>query len=116
MERNAETAITPLNLRKKLFLVSVTTILSALLGLVIAEITIRRTSKLGYVTPEIIKSRSLQYSPSLFARHVFPQKEVRAYGEWTNSPEFHINENGYRGHSFAATKPEGVIRIMIYGG
>ncbi len=116
MERNAETAIPSLSLRKKLLLVSVATISSALLGLVIAEITIRHTSRLGYVTPETLKNRSLQYSPALFARHVFPQKEVRAYGEWSNSPEFYINDNGYRGHSFAATKPEGVIRIIIYGG
>src|SRR5436309_12435548 len=49
MERNAETAITPFSLRKKLLLVSVATISSALLGLVIAEITIRHTSRLGYV-------------------------------------------------------------------
>src|SRR6266581_2877038 len=104
MERNAETAIPSLSLRKKLLLISVATISSALLGLVIAEITIRHTSKLGYVTPETLKNRSLQYSPALFARHVFPQKEVRAYGELSDSPESYINDNGYRGHGFAATK------------
>ena len=76
MERNAETAVPSLSLRKKLLLVSVATIVSALLGLAIAETTIRY--RLAHVTPEIIKNRSLQYSPSLFARHVFPQKEVRA--------------------------------------
>jgi len=81
-----------------------------------AEITIRIASKSEYITPEIVKSRSLQYSPALFARHVFPQKEVRAYAEWANSPELHINDMGYRGHSFSATKPDGVVRIIIYGG
>ena len=115
MERN-EAAAPSLSLRKRLLFAFVVLVFSALLGLLIAEITIRLTSKSGYVTPEIIKNRSLQYSPALFARHVFPQKEVRAYGDWPNSPEFYINENGYRGHSFAATKPDGVIRIIIYGG
>jgi len=27
-----------------------------------------------------------------------------------------INEKGYRGHNFETKKPDGVIRIMVYGG
>jgi lysophospholipase L1-like esterase len=116
MERNAETLVPSLSLRKKLLFASAVTIASVLLGLIIVEATIRKTSKLGYVTPEIIKNRSLPYSPALFARHIFPEKEVRAYGEWGGPTQYYINKNGYRGHDFAVTKPEGVIRIMIYGG
>ena len=93
-------------------------LVAALLTLSISELYVRRTSKLGYVTPEILKNRSVQYAPSLFARHVFPQKDLRAYGgEGPNGSIFyHINEKGYRGHNFDLNKPAGKIRIIFYGG
>jgi hypothetical protein len=102
--------------RKKLLLIAVITIGSGLLGLVLAEMTVRYTSKSGYVTPEIIRNRTVQYSPAVFARHVFPQKEVRAYFDWAGTIKYYINANGYRGHGFSVTKPPGVIRVIIYGG
>jgi hypothetical protein len=102
--------------RKRLLLIAVITIGSVLLGLVLAEITVRKTSKAGYVTPEIVRNRSLRYSPAVFARNVFPQTEARAYADWAGTIKYYINDNGYRGHGFAFTKPPGVIRIMIYGG
>jgi hypothetical protein len=79
--------------------------------------TFRYTPKAGYVTPEIIKNRSLRYSPALFARNVFPQKEARTYADWAGTTiNYYINDHGYRGHAFSVTKPPGVIRIIIYGG
>lgn len=104
--------------KKKISFTLILMLVAALLALSIAELYVRRTSKLGYVTPEILKDRSVQYVPSLFARHVFPQKDLRAFGgEGPNGSIFyHINEKGYRGHNFELKKPAGKIRIIFYGG
>jgi len=104
---------------KKKFLFTLTlALVAALLALAIAELYVRRTSKLGYITPEILKNRSVQYIPSLFARHVFPQQDVLAYGAGgpNGSIFYHINERGYRGHNFELNKPAGKTRIIFYGG
>lgn len=106
----------PLSLRKKLVFTSAVTALTLALGLAAGEAWVRHTSP--YVTPELMRRHSLQYAPALFARHVFPQKEQRTYdtGDISNGIEFHINEKGYRGRDFSARKPDGVIRIIFYGG
>jgi lysophospholipase L1-like esterase len=59
----------------------------------------------------MLRAKSLQYSPSLFARHVFPLKE-----QMINERGWFINEKGYRGKIFSQKKDEGVIRIIVYGG
>lgn len=106
-----------LTLKKRLLLTLMTTVLSLGAALVAAETVVRLTSGGVYVTPEILKNRNLQYAPALFARHVFPQKEMRAQiKEVDNKLEYYINERGYRGRTFSVPKPGGVIRIMIYGG
>jgi hypothetical protein len=106
-----------LPLRKKVLFTLMVTAAALVLGLAAAEVLVRLTSPGGYVTPEILKGRNLQYSPALFARHVFPQREVRALiKEVDNKIEYYINERGYRGRAFSVPKPGGVIRIMIYGG
>jgi hypothetical protein len=111
-------AASPLSFKKKISFTLVLMLVAALLALAIAELYVRRTSKLGYVTPGILKDRSVQYVPSLFARHVFPQKELRAYGgEGPNGSIFYyINDKGYRGRNFELNKPAGNTRIIIYGG
>lgn len=115
MEKNVVTSIHRLSLKKRLIFASAVTIVSGLLAMAVAEMFIRRTS--DYVTPEIIRNRSLQYAPALFARHVFPQKELTVYSEEESyRGEYYINEKGYRGHSFSVPKPQGVIRIVFYGG
>ena len=107
-----------LSLKKKLLFSALPTLVVLVLALVAAEIFVRQTSKLGYVTPEIIRQRSLQYEPSLFARHVFPQRAQTAYGGETfgEGRVYSINSRGYRGPEFTVPKPVGVIRIIIYGG
>lgn len=110
-------AAPPLTLKKKLLFTLTTTVMALVVASVAAEMVVRLTFRSGYVTPEILKNRNLQYSPALFARHVFPQKEVRALiKEVDNGTEYYINERGYRGHDFSVPKPSGTIRIMIYGG
>jgi lysophospholipase L1-like esterase len=109
---------TQLSLRKKLvFTVVVTALAAVILGLA-GEIYVRRTSEYGYITPEIMRERSLQYTPVVFARHAFPQKELNAYGGVTVQENLtdHINTRGYRGPEFAVPKPAGTTRIIFYGG
>jgi len=107
-----------LSLRKRTLFTLTLMLVVGLLAFAISEWYVRRTSKLGYVTPQILKDRSVQYVPSLFSRHVLPQKELRAYGgEGPNGSIFYyINEKGYRGHNFEWNKPAGKIRIIFYGG
>jgi len=107
-----------LSLKKKAGFTLVLVTVVGLLALTVAEFYVRRTSKLGYVTPEIFRDRSLQYAPSLFARYVFPRRELHAYGGQgpNGSVFYHINKLGYRGHEFEPNKPDGKIRLIFYGG
>jgi lysophospholipase L1-like esterase len=82
--------------------------------LALGEVYFRYFSTAGYVTPEILKSRSLQYVPSRFSKQVFAQKEMSASG-W-DGVEYRINARGYRGHDFEVPKPPGTVRIVVYGG
>lgn len=82
--------------------------------LILAELGFLMFSKHRFLTPEEYRDVSLQYAPSIFSRHVFPQKEVMA--ERGQTRRYYINEKGYRGQPFATVKPEGTIRIMFYGG
>jgi hypothetical protein len=108
----------PLSLKKRIAFTLVLVSVVGLLALTLAELYVRRTSKLGYVTPEIFRDRSLQYEPALFARFIFPRRELHAYGGEgpDGSVFYHINKLGYRGHEFEPNKPDGKIRIMFYGG
>lgn len=77
-------------------------------------------SRYAQFSPEILKSKSLQYEPTVFARHAFPQK-VQSFVDkiWKTPvgfPIYHINDKGYRGFDFIAQKPEGLTRIIFYGG
>ena len=83
--------------------------MSILVAILLGEAQTRFTKE--YVTPEIIKERSLQYAPSLFARHVFPlKKQIIEKRGWL------INSKGYRGDDFSQNKNEGTIRVIVYGG
>lgn len=97
------------SLRRKVLFVIITLFLSMLFALLLGEAYVRLTKE--YVTAEIIRAKSLQYSPSLFARHVFPLKEqvIKEKG-WL------INAKGYRGKDFSRKKEDGTIRVMVYGG
>jgi hypothetical protein len=99
---------------------------------IIGEIYVRWISSCDYITPEILKrkkdSTNLIYTASLFSRHVFPQKEhfvkysisdtfrFDLKEGFEDSVKWYINAKGYRGSDFSVTKPEGKIRIIVYGG
>jgi len=89
-------------------------ILTCAAAFLLAEVCVRWFSAYGYVTPEIMRARSLQYSGAVLARHIFPQKEQFVVG--LNGAKFHINSEGYRGRAFAVAKPQGTTRVIIYGG
>jgi lysophospholipase L1-like esterase len=95
---------------------SITVSFAFLLG--VSELGIRLFVNNGDVTPEILRDRSVQYDPAVFARHVFKQEE-RTITHASGSKKgvvWEINEKGYRGPNFEMEKPEGVIRIIVYGG
>ncbi len=100
--------------------------------IIIGEGYFRLFSPDGHLTPEILKSKientNLIYAPSLFSRHVFQQKEhlvkysisdsfrFKLEDGFEDSVKWYINEKGYRGPNFSVIKPEGTIRIIVYGG
>ncbi len=91
-----------LSLEKKLFFTLIMTAIGGTLALSVAEIIVRYTSNSRYDTPETLKKRTLEYAPALFARHIFPRKELHATNEDENNlVEYYINEKGYRGHNFS---------------
>lgn len=88
------------------------TLLAVLVGLLLAEVYVRVTG--DYWALYQFRERSLEYEPSLFARNVFPRRTQNAQRD----PDVHyrINEHGFRGESFPLEKPDGTVRVMIYGG
>lgn len=116
VKENAEASVDRLSLKKRLFFTLLVSVIGLALALVVAEIVVRQT-RAPYPTPETVKNRTLEYAPSLFARHVFPPKALRASNEDEVNPvEYYINDKGYRGRNFSTRKPEGTIRIIFYGG
>ena len=77
-----------------------------------------------YNTPETVRENSLQYLPSLFARHRLKlNTRVRVdrawglrIGEEPTAREYFINEHGYRGQSFSLRKKVGIRRMVVLGG
>ncbi|MBN1695284.1 SGNH/GDSL hydrolase family protein [candidate division WOR-3 bacterium] len=97
------------SLKKRIIFSIIAILLCAFCVLSLGEVYIRLTRE--YCTPEIMKSRSLEYSPALFAVHVFPLKEQNIEKEgWL------INSKGYRGKDFSQKKDDEIIRVIVYGG
>jgi hypothetical protein len=103
-----------LTTRRKLLFTFILFGLMLFIALMGAEIFIRLTSPYGYVTPETLKAAIPDYQPAVFARHVIRQHAQTAIVNGV--VQFRINSHGYRGAEFTDTKPEGVTRIMFYGG
>lgn len=100
------------SLSKKVLFIAILIILPVGIIVIFGEFYFRYLSNTGYITPEILKTRTLQYKPALFCRHVL-EKEQNVTVE---NIEYYINEKGYRGHDFSVNKPKETIRIIIYGG
>jgi len=106
--------MTKYSFKKALVFTLLPVMTATLLGLVAGELYLRHFSRYGYVTPQVLKGKSLQYVPSLFSRYVLDRKAADVDG-W-NHHQYHINSRGYRGPEFAEQKAPGTIRIMFYGG
>jgi len=85
---------------------------SAVLAVLVAEIFVRLRT--DYSTPALERERLPKYETAVFARHVFARE--RDTIEFKNGSVIDINAKGYRGPDFAADKPPGTIRMMVYGG
>jgi lysophospholipase L1-like esterase len=81
---------------------------------VAGEIFMRLTTGTRYQTPAELKAKSVEVKPSIFTRYVLP-REDRTYDGWEGG-KWHINRHGYRGRDFSSDKPEGIVRIIVYGG
>ena len=77
--------------------------------MLLGETYVRLTKE--YITPEMMRKRSLEYAPSVYARHAFPLKE-----QIINERGYYINAKGYRGNDFNRKKGDATIRVMVYGG
>lgn len=98
----------------------------------IAEGYIRFISSQPDMSPPALKERARRadplYIPSLFSRNLMaPEKHSVYFSKqdanrfeleegFENIVQWEINSHGYRGPEFSWEKPEGTIRILIYGG
>src|SRR5262245_15190740 len=101
--------------RKKLIFTLIPMSMLVFATLLTAEVFVRVYSNSGYVTPELLRRMSPQYEPSVFSRPVFPERQQTVLRKEHEVP-LYINELGYRGHNFSIKKPDGAVRIIIYGG
>ena len=97
------------SLKKRMIFSIIAILLSMFIALSLVEAYIRLTKE--YWTPEIIGKKSIQYSPALFARHVFPLEEQNI-----ERKGWFINSKGYRGKDFSRKKDNEIIRVIVYGG
>jgi len=96
--------------------------IGVLIALVVAEVAVRLT--LRYNTPETVRKHSMQYLPSVYARHrLAPGQDFDAGLAWgapapgtPPGPRVVINDRGYRGGPIAVPKPAGTIRVVVLGG
>lgn len=71
----------------------------------------------SFLTPRQLKNLSLDYEPTVFARHaLLPQEKNYRLHQWGKDLNYRINTHGYRGKNFDIKKPAGTIRIMVFGG
>jgi len=103
--------------RKRVFVIF-TIFMSIGVLILLGEVGVRLFVKNADVTPAVLQNRSVQYEPAVFARHVFKQeaRTVKHISGSKNGVVWEINEKGYRGQNFETAKPDGVTRIIVYGG
>ncbi len=102
--------------QRKLIVVSVMVALGVVV--LLGELGVRVLVKNSEITPEILRKRSVQYEPVIFARHAFKQEARIVNNPFGKKKElvWEINAKGYRGKNFEVPKPKGLIRIMVFGG
>ncbi len=104
-----------LSRKNKLMVMAISLSLGLLLFL--GEIGVRFFVENGDITPEVLRMRSVQYEPVVFARHAFKQEARIVNYPFGKKKDlvWEINEKGYRGQNFEVPKPKGLIRIMVFG-
>lgn len=103
-------------MRHNLILALVTSLICVILVSVAGEIYVRKFSRWGYSTPEILRNRGFHYVPSVFTQFLIAREEKFIDLESYKNATYTINRHGYRGEDFEFEKPEGVIRVIAYGG
>ncbi|MCL5958839.1 MAG: SGNH/GDSL hydrolase family protein [Chloroflexi bacterium] len=101
------------NFRANLMIALVSFVITGCVAFTAGEMLLRLTRP--YATPETVRNSSLQYEPTLFSRHAFPQGGQNV-PFWDGDGSVVINRRGYRGRDFAVPKPEGTVRIVFLGG
>lgn len=60
------------------------------------------------------EKQRFEYTGSIFSRHAFPRKQQDV--NLLDGRKLFVNSLGYRGEEFSFEKPEGITRVVIYGG
>ena len=97
----------------RLLLLAATSVLSTL---AVAELAVRILSPMPPLGVEIDSATPLpmlRYERSAFSRHVLPATQHQVL---RNGRLYRINDKGYRGEDFDWVKPEGTVRVLVYGG
>jgi len=105
-------------LARKYKLVIFTIFMSIGVVILLGEVGVRLFVENGDITPEVLRNRSVQYDPVIFARHAFKQEArlIKHIFGRKKGLVWEINDQGYRGPNFDMKKPDGTTRIIIYGG
>ncbi len=107
--------------RRRLFAAAAALLLLAV-TFALTEVLVR--ALLPYNTPDTVRAGSLQYLPSIFARHrLRPNQHVAIDSAWGRKPQaqrtervYTISASGYRGQAVVVPKPPGVTRVVVVGG
>ncbi len=79
------------------------------------EVYFRYFTNTAIIIPGLARQKNaLSYKASLFSRQVLEPSAMVVKGHFDTY--YGINSKGYRGPEFSFEKPEGTIRIMVYGG
>jgi len=107
-----------MNLRRKKVFTALSVLMSIGVLVLLGEAGVRLFVQNGEITPEVLRNRSVQYEPVIFARHAFKQEARLVNNPFGKKKKLYweINEKGYRGPNFEVPKPEGITRLIIFGG
>jgi len=110
--------------RRRRTYAAITIVLASVSALFIAEILVRLI--LPFNTPDTVREHSLEYEPSVYARHLLkPVNRLiefdskKAWGGKKDEPAdltVFVSSNGYRGPAFEVRKPTHITRIIVLGG
>lgn len=97
-------------------------VLAIVVTLLFGELLVRLLFR--YNTPDTIRENSLQYLPTIFARHrLAPEQRLAVDEAWGlragqegTGRTIVINRRGYRGEDFTPVKAPGSCRVVVVGG